>query len=75
MGTRPQESCVDEEDEEFLGCGTTISGQSGSTSRSAGLPSSRSEQTIATSAGDSAALKMNHLDIQDDEAGSQGVVA
>ncbi|MCI57715.1 transcription factor-like protein DPB-like, partial [Trifolium medium] len=49
--------------------------QSGSTSRSAGLPSSRSEQTIGTSAGDSAALKMNHLDIQDDEAGSQGVVA
>ncbi|CAJ2652007.1 unnamed protein product [Trifolium pratense] len=75
MGTRPQQSCVDEEDEELLGCGTTISGQSGSTSRSAGLPSSRSEQTIGTSAGDTAALKMNHLGIQDDEAGSQGVVA
>jgi len=75
MGTRSQQSCVDEEEEEFLGCGTTISGQSGSTSRSAGgLPSSRSEQTIGT-AGDNTALRLNHLDIQDDDAASQGVVA
>ncbi|CAJ2652001.1 unnamed protein product [Trifolium pratense] len=72
MGTRPQQSCVDEEDEELLGCGTTISGQSGSTSRSAGLPSSRSEQTTGTAAGNN---KLNHLDIQDDDAASQGVVA
>ncbi|XP_058735186.1 transcription factor-like protein DPB [Vicia villosa] len=69
MGIRPQQSSVDEEDEELLGCGTTVSGQSGSTSRSAGLPSS------GTAAGDNAALKLNHLDIQDDEAGSQGAVA
>ncbi|KAK2381185.1 hypothetical protein P8452_37240 [Trifolium repens] len=75
MGTRPQQSCVDEEDEELMGCGTTISGQSGSTSRSAGLPSSRSEQTTGTAAGNNAALKLNHLDIQDDDAASQGVVA
>ncbi|CAI8600496.1 unnamed protein product [Vicia faba] len=66
MGTRPQQSRVDEEDDELLGCGTTISGQSGSTSRSAGL---------GTTAGDSAALKLNHLDIHDDDAASQGVVA
>lgn len=70
MGTRSQQSCVDEEE-------TTISGQSGSTSRSAGggLPSSRSEQTIGTAAGDNTALRLNHLDIQDDDAASQGVVA
>nr|XP_012572677.1 transcription factor-like protein DPB isoform X2 [Cicer arietinum] len=75
MGTQPPQSCVDEEDEELFGCGTTISGQSGSTSRSAGLPSSRSEQTTGTTAGDNAARKLNNLDIHDDDAGSQGVVA
>ncbi|XP_024638632.1 transcription factor-like protein DPB isoform X2 [Medicago truncatula] len=76
MGTRSQQSCVDEDEEEFIGCGTTISGQSGSTSRSAGgLASSRSEQTIGTAAGDNTALRLNHLDIQDDDAASQGVVA
>lgn len=69
MGIRPQQSSVDEEDDELLGCGTTISGQSGSTSRSAGLAST------GTAAGDNAALKLNHLDIQDDDVGSQGVVA
>ncbi|XP_058750950.1 transcription factor-like protein DPB [Vicia villosa] len=66
MGTRPQQSRVDEDDDELLGCGTTISGQSGSTSRSAGL---------GTTAGDNAALKLNHLDIHDDDAASQGAVA
>ncbi|CAI8617106.1 unnamed protein product [Vicia faba] len=68
MGIRPQQS-VDEDDEDLLGCGTTVSGQSGSTSRSAGMPST------GTAAGDNAALKLNHLDIQDDDAASQGVVA
>lgn len=67
MGTRPRQSSVDEED----GCGTTISGQSGSTSRSSGLPSSRSDQTTT----DNALIKLNHLDLQADDAGSQGAVA
>lgn len=75
MGTQPHQSSVDEEDEELMGCGATISGQSGSTSRSAGLPSSRSEQTTGTAAGDNAALKLNHLDIHDDDAASQAVLA
>lgn len=66
MGTRPRQSSVDEDD----GCGTTISGQSGSTSRSAGLPSSRSDQTT-----DNALIKLNRLDLQADDTGSQGAVA
>ncbi|XP_020879106.1 transcription factor-like protein DPB isoform X2 [Arabidopsis lyrata subsp. lyrata] len=54
--------------------GTAVSGQSVSTSGSMGSPSSRSEQTItvATSASDSTFLRMNNLDIQGDDAGSQG---
>jgi len=39
-------------------------------SRSAGFPSSRREQMTQTAA----ALKLNHLDIHDDDAGSQGAV-
>uniref|UniRef100_A0A1J3GX90 Transcription factor-like protein DPB n=1 Tax=Noccaea caerulescens TaxID=107243 RepID=A0A1J3GX90_NOCCA len=51
-----------------------VSGQSVSTSGSMGSPSSRSEQTItvATSASDSAFIRLNNLDIQGDDAGSQG---
>lgn len=77
MGTRSRQSCGEEEEEELLGCGTTISGQSASTSRSGGLPSSRSEQTtVTTVAGDNTFLKLNHLDIHaDDDAASQGAVA
>lgn len=54
--------------------GTPVSGQSVSTSGSMGSPSSRSEQTttVATSASDSTFLRLNNLDIQGDDAGSQG---
>ncbi|XP_010423720.1 PREDICTED: transcription factor-like protein DPB isoform X1 [Camelina sativa] len=54
--------------------GTAVSGQSVSTSGSMGSPSSRSEQTttVATSASDSTFLRLNNLDIQGDDAGSQG---
>lgn len=54
--------------------GTAISGQSVSTSGSMGSPSSRSEQTatVATSASDSTFIRLNNLEIQGDEAGSQG---
>lgn len=52
--------------------GTTVSGQSMSTSGSVGSPSSRSEAAMATTASDSALLQMNNLDIQGDDAGSQG---
>lgn len=75
MGTQPQQTFWEEEDEEMQGRGTTISGQSMSTSRSLGSPSSRSEQTMATPASDSTFLRLNHLDIHGDDAGSQGTVA
>lgn len=75
MGTRPQQPCREEEEEELLGRGTTLSGQSISTSRSVGSPSSRSEQTMATPASDNTFLRLNHLDIHGDDAGSQGAVA
>ncbi|CAH2074337.1 unnamed protein product [Thlaspi arvense] len=54
--------------------GTAVSGQSVSTSGSMGSPSSRSEQTttVATSASDSAFIRLNNLDIQGDDAASQG---
>ncbi|KAF7840272.1 transcription factor-like protein DPB isoform X1 [Senna tora] len=74
MGTRPQQPCREEEEEELLGRGTTLSGQSISTSRSVGSPSSRSEQTMATPASDNTFLRLNHLDIHGDDAGSQGAV-
>ncbi|KAE8690032.1 Transcription factor-like protein DPB [Hibiscus syriacus] len=54
--------------------GTTVSGQSVSTSGSVGSPSSRSEQALATPASDNTFLRMNHLDIHRDDAGSQGAV-
>ncbi|KAK4404764.1 Transcription factor-like protein DPB [Sesamum angolense] len=52
--------------------GTTISGQSMSTSGSMGSPSSRSEAAMATPASDSTFVRLNNLDIQGDDAGSQG---
>ncbi|KAL8460053.1 hypothetical protein ACS0TY_031825 [Phlomoides rotata] len=52
--------------------GTTVSGQSMSTSGSVGSPSSRSEAAITTTGSDSALMRMNSLDIQGDDAGSQG---
>ncbi|XP_023636455.1 transcription factor-like protein DPB isoform X2 [Capsella rubella] len=54
--------------------GTAVSGQSVSTSGSMGSPSSRSELaiTVATSASDSTFLRLNNLDIQGDDAASQG---
>ncbi|XP_010558176.1 PREDICTED: transcription factor-like protein DPB [Tarenaya hassleriana] len=55
--------------------GTAGSGQTVSTSGSVGSPSSRSEHaTMATPASDSTFLRMNQLDIQGDDAGSQGAV-
>lgn len=55
--------------------GTTVSGQSVSTSGSVGSPSSRSEAAMAaTPASDNTFLRLNHLDIHADDAGSQGAV-
>ncbi|KAK6940473.1 Transcription factor DP, C-terminal [Dillenia turbinata] len=59
-------------------CGTTVSGQSVTTSGSFGSPSSRSElaaaAAAATPASESTFLRLNHLDIHGDDAGSQGAV-
>uniref|UniRef100_A0A5B7AXU7 Putative transcription factor-like protein DPB n=1 Tax=Davidia involucrata TaxID=16924 RepID=A0A5B7AXU7_DAVIN len=54
--------------------GTTVSGQSVSTSGSVGSPSSRSEAAMATPASENTFLRLNHLDIHVDDAGSQGAV-
>ncbi|KAG4216006.1 hypothetical protein ERO13_A01G213600v2 [Gossypium hirsutum] len=54
--------------------GTTVSGQSVSTSGSVGSPSSRSELAMATPASENTFLRLNHLDIHGDDAGSQGAV-
>ncbi|CAA0837415.1 Transcription factor-like protein DPB [Striga hermonthica] len=51
--------------------GPTISGQSVSTSGSLGSPSSRSEAAMATPASDSTFVRLNNLEIQGDDAGSQ----
>ncbi|CAK9176105.1 unnamed protein product [Ilex paraguariensis] len=51
--------------------GTTASGQSVSTSGSVGSPSSRSEAANATTVSESTFQRLNHLDIQGDDAGSQ----
>lgn len=51
--------------------GTTVSGQSISTSGSVGSPSSRSEAAAATPASDNQFSRLNNLDVQGDEAGSQ----
>lgn len=52
--------------------GTTVSGQSVSTSGSVGSPSSRSEAAMATPASDTTFFRLNHLDIDADDTGSQG---
>ncbi|KAF5773207.1 putative transcription factor E2F-DP family [Helianthus annuus] len=53
--------------------GTTGSGQSVSTSGSAGSPSTRSEAAMAaTPASENTFLRLNHLEIHADDAGSQG---
>nr|XP_007157062.1 hypothetical protein PHAVU_002G039800g [Phaseolus vulgaris]ESW29056.1 hypothetical protein PHAVU_002G039800g [Phaseolus vulgaris] len=75
MGIQTQKTFREEEEEELPCRGTTISGQSMSTSRSVGSPSSRSEQTMATPASDNTFLRLNNLDIHGDDAGSQGAVA
>lgn len=62
MGTRSRA----EEDDDMPG------GQSVSMSGSVGSPSSRSEQTMATPAGDNTSLRLNHPDINGDDAGSVG---
>ncbi|KAK7366611.1 hypothetical protein VNO80_08606 [Phaseolus coccineus] len=75
MGIQTQKTFREEEEEELPCRGTTVSGQSMSTSRSVGSPSSRSEQTMATPASDNTFLRLNNLDIHGDDAGSQGAVA
>ncbi|KAL5568238.1 hypothetical protein UlMin_024813 [Ulmus minor] len=76
MGTRNQQPTRPDEDEDLPGiAAATISGQSVSMSGSVGSPSSRSEQTMATPASDNTFLRLNHLDIHGDDAGSQGAVA
>lgn len=52
--------------------GTTVSGQSMSTSGSVGSPSSRNEVAMATPASDRTLSRLNNTDSQGDEAGSQG---
>ncbi|KAG7030882.1 Transcription factor-like protein DPB, partial [Cucurbita argyrosperma subsp. argyrosperma] len=75
MGTRTQQPCHDDDDDDLPGgpgpAATTISGQSVSMSGSVGSPSNRSEQTMATPASDNTFLRLNNLDIHGDEAGSQ----
>ncbi|KAL8037030.1 hypothetical protein ABFS82_11G013900 [Erythranthe guttata] len=53
--------------------GTTVSGQSMSTSGSVGSPSGRSEAAVAATASDSTFLRLDNLDIHADDAGSQGI--
>ena len=68
MGTRSQQPnpAAADEDDDMPG------GQSVSMSGSMGSPSSRSEQT-ATPAGDS--LRLNHPDVNGDDAGTAGSVS
>ncbi|CAJ2631977.1 unnamed protein product [Trifolium pratense] len=65
MRTQLQQLCVDKKEQELEVCGTEISGQSGS--------SSRSEQTTGIATGDNAGFEVNHLDIHDNDAGSRVV--
>ena len=75
MGNRTQPTNrADDDDDDLPGLATTVSGQSVSMSGSVGSPSSRSEQTMATPASDNTFLRLNHLDIHGDDAGSQGAV-
>ncbi|XP_019165971.1 PREDICTED: transcription factor-like protein DPB isoform X2 [Ipomoea nil] len=52
-------------------CGTTISGQSVSTSSSVGSPSSRSEAAVVTPASETTFAQLNNLDIHGDDARPQ----
>lgn len=55
--------------------GTTVSGQSVSTSGSVGSPSTRNEAAMeAIPAGENMFSRLNHLDIHADDTGSQGAV-
>ncbi|CAI9099614.1 OLC1v1036464C2 [Oldenlandia corymbosa var. corymbosa] len=54
--------------------GTTVSGQSVSTSGSIGSPSSRSEAAMPTPASESTFIRLNNLDIQGDEAEAEAEV-
>ncbi|GAB4833602.1 hypothetical protein Ancab_031847 [Ancistrocladus abbreviatus] len=54
--------------------GTTVSGQSLSTSGSAGSPSSRSEAGMTTPASESTFRRLSHLEIQGNDSGSQGAI-
>ncbi|KAL5983010.1 hypothetical protein ACLOJK_017090 [Asimina triloba] len=53
---------------------STLSGQSIS-SGSAGSPSSRSEQAMMTPASENTFVRMNHMDTQGDDTGSQGTIS
>ncbi|XP_058109655.1 transcription factor-like protein DPB [Magnolia sinica] len=53
---------------------STLSGQSISTSGSAGSPSSRSEPAITTPVSKNTFVRLNNLDIHGDDAGSQGTI-
>lgn len=79
QGSRAAAAAADDDGDDVPGLGntttTTVSGQSVSMSGSVGSPSSRSEQTMATPAsGDNNVLRLNHLDIHADDAGSQGAL-
>jgi len=56
-------------------CGPAVSCQSVSTSGSLGSPSSHSETGMATPSGENAVLRLRHLEIHGDDAGSHGAVA
>ncbi|GAB4856647.1 hypothetical protein Ancab_014559 [Ancistrocladus abbreviatus] len=55
--------------------GTTISGQSLSTSGSVGSPSSRSEVGMTTPVSETTFHRLSHLEIRADDTGSQGAIA
>lgn len=53
------------------GGGATVSGQSMSSSGSAGSPSGRSEAAVATPVSVSQVSRLNSIDVRGDDAGSQ----
>ncbi|KAL5709993.1 hypothetical protein ACHQM5_020610 [Ranunculus cassubicifolius] len=66
---------VGEDEEKRVGkARSTVSTQSMSTSGSVGSPLSRSEPATATPARENTFLRLNHLNIQDDDVGSQSVL-
>ncbi|GMH09834.1 hypothetical protein Nepgr_011675 [Nepenthes gracilis] len=73
-GGNPQEDGEKNPKNASRSWGTTISGQSLSTSGSVGLPSSRSEAGLTTPANESTLRKLGHLEIQGDDTGSQGAI-